>query len=67
MNAVNEKEGKTKMMQKVVDVMPLTQEIKILKAAALGLPLTNAGISVIVMLVLAVLCIVFSIKFFRWE
>lgn len=51
------------MMQKVVDVMPLTQGIKILKAATLGLPLTNVGLSVIVMLVLAVLCIFFRSNF----
>lgn len=55
------------MMQRAVEVMPLTQGIKILKAATLGLPLENVGISVIVMLLLAVLCMILSVKFFRWE
>ncbi len=54
-------------LQKAVDVMPLTQGIKILKATTLGLPMTNAKVSVIIMLVVAVVCIGGSIRFFRWE
>ncbi len=55
------------LMQKVVNIMPLTQGIKILKAATLGVTLENVFISVVVMLTLAVICIGASIKFFRWE
>jgi len=55
------------LMQKVVNIMPLTQGIIILKAATLGVTLENVFISVVVMLTLAVICIGCSIKFFSWE
>lgn len=54
-------------MQKIVDIMPLTQGIKILKATTLGIPLGNVFIPVIVMLAIAIACIVCSVKCFRWE
>lgn len=54
-------------MQKIVDIMPLTQGIKILKAATLGNPIEDVITPVIVMIVLSVICIASSIKFFRWE
>nr|WP_315024457.1 ABC transporter permease [uncultured Aminipila sp.] len=54
-------------LQKVVDLLPLTQGIKLLKAASLGLPVTDALFSIIVMVVLAVICIAISIRFFKWE
>jgi len=47
--------------------MPLTQGIKILKAAILGTDIGNVWISVILMLVMAIMFIIGSIKFFRWE
>lgn len=54
-------------MQKVVDLMPLTQGIKILKAATLGMPIGNTFVPLAVMVIIMVICIVGSIKFFRWE
>ncbi len=54
-------------LQKVADILPLTQGIKLLKAASLGLPTANGLLPVIVMVALAVICIGVSIKFFRWE
>lgn len=54
-------------LQKAADVMPLTQGIKLLKAAALGLPADSVLLPIIVMIVLAVVCIAVSIRFFRWE
>lgn len=54
-------------MQKAVDVMPLTQGIKILKAAVLGKPLENVFGSVIIMSVIVAVCIYCSVKFFRWD
>lgn len=54
-------------MQKVADIMPLTQGIKLLKAASLGLPAENALLPIIIMTVLATVCISVSIKCFRWE
>lgn len=55
------------VMQKIVDVFPLTQGIKVLKAATLGLPIDNVGVSAVIMLVISVVCIGGAIKFFKWE
>ena len=54
-------------MQKAADILPLTQGIKLLKAASLGLPVENVLLSIIVMLVLAIVCITVGVKRFRWE
>lgn len=54
-------------LQKASDIMPLTQGIKLMKAASLGLPVENMTFPVILMIVLAVVCILLSIRFFRWE
>lgn len=56
-----------KLLQKISDFMPLTQGIKLLKAASLGLSVNNVIPSVVIMIVLAVVCIGVSIRFFRWE
>jgi ABC-2 type transport system permease protein len=54
-------------MQKIADIMPLTQGIKLLKATLLGLPVDGVLIPVILMIALAIICISVSIRFFRWE
>jgi ABC-2 type transport system permease protein len=54
-------------LQKVADVFPLTQGIKLLKAASLGLPIDGVFIPVVVMIVIAVICTTISIRFFKWE
>ena len=54
-------------LQKAADIMPLTQGIKLLKAASLGLPMNSVFIPVIVMIVIAVVCISISLRFFKWE
>jgi ABC-2 type transport system permease protein len=54
-------------LQKVADVMPLTQGIKLLKAASLGLSVDSEFIPIVVMIALAVVCMIVSIRFFRWE
>lgn len=54
-------------LQKIADVLPLTQGIKLLKAASLGLSIDGVIISVIIMIALAVICIAVSLKFFKWE
>ena len=56
-----------KALQNVADVLPLTQGIKLLKSATLGLPATDALLPVALMAALAVVCTVVSIRFFRWE
>ncbi|KJS85880.1 MAG: multidrug ABC transporter permease [Desulfosporosinus sp. BICA1-9] len=54
-------------LQKAADILPLTQGIKLLKAASLGLPIDSVLLPVIVMIALVVTCIGVSIHFFRWE
>ncbi len=54
-------------MQKIVDVLPLTQGIKILKTATLGLPIDNMVLPICVSAVIAIICIGISIRFFKWE
>ena len=54
-------------MQKVVDIMPLTQGIKILKAATLGTQINDVLVPVIAMIAITVICTGTAIKFFRWE
>jgi ABC-2 type transport system permease protein len=54
-------------LQNAADVLPLTQGIKLLKAASLGLAADSVILPIIVMIVLAIICITISIRFFRWE
>lgn len=54
-------------LQKAADIMPLTQGIKLLKAASLDLPTDGVFVPAIVMAALAVICVGVSIRFFRWE
>jgi len=56
-----------KILQKASNILPLTQGIKLLKVAALGLPAENILTPIIVMLALIIICIVVSVRFFRWE
>lgn len=56
-----------KVLQKASDILPLTQGIKLLKGAALGLPAENVLAPIIIMLAFIVICAVISAKFFRWE
>lgn len=55
------------VLQKLADLLPLTQGIKLLKAASLGLPAENVMASLAVMVVIAVVCGGVSIRFFKWE
>lgn len=54
-------------LQRVADLLPLTQGIKLLKAASLGLPLGNVLVPVIVMIAIAVVCMIISYRLFKWE
>ena len=54
-------------MQRVVEVLPVTQGIKLLKAAALGLPVGEMTIPVIILAVIALVCTAAAINLFRWE
>lgn len=54
-------------VQKVANILPLTQGIKLVKAATLGLPLNTALTPMIVMVVTAALCTFAGLRFFKWE
>lgn len=54
-------------MQKIVDVFPLTQGIKILKAASLGTSVEQAVLPIVIILLLGFVCSFISIRFFKWE
>lgn len=55
------------VLQKAADFMPLTQGIKLIKAASLGLPLGDVFVPIITMIVITVVCTIISLRFFRWE
>ncbi|MDD3168559.1 MAG: ABC transporter permease [Eubacteriales bacterium] len=54
-------------LQRASDILPLTHGIKLMKAASLGLPMEHMTFPVLLMIALAVLCILLSLRFFRWE
>ncbi|MDJ1649908.1 MULTISPECIES: ABC transporter permease [Gordonibacter] len=54
-------------VQRVADFLPLTQGVKLLKATSLGLPIDQAIVPVIVMVVWAVVCTAIAVRFFKWE
>lgn len=55
------------VLQRAADIMPLTQGIKILKAATLGLPIHESRIPTVILGVLTIVCAGISVRFFRWE
>lgn len=54
-------------LQKIADILPLTQGIKLIKASTLGLPINNVVVPIILMILLSIICITISIRFFKWE
>lgn len=54
-------------MQKIVSIFPLTQGIKLMKSAFLGLPAQNAWLPIAVMAGVTVICTGIAVKFFKWE
>ncbi|EHZ2983389.1 ABC transporter permease [Enterococcus faecalis] len=54
-------------LQKLGNILPLTQGIKLLKGTSLGLPIDNVLFPIILMVAVIVLCTVISIKSFKWE
>ena len=56
-----------KAMQRLVDILPLTQGIKILKSATLQLPMNNILLPIIAMAAIAFICSFVAIRFFKWE
>ena len=54
-------------MQRVADLVPLTQGIKVLKAATLGLPMEQVGLPIVILLGISGVCSVIAIRCFKWE
>lgn len=54
-------------LQRLADILPLTQGVKLLEAASLNTPAGSALVPLAVTLVIAAVCICLSLKFFRWE
>lgn len=54
-------------LQCVADFLPLTQGIKLLKAAVLGVPTDGIVIPIVVVVGLAILSTTIALRFFRWE
>lgn len=55
------------ILQKMADILPLTQGIKLLKASSLGLQAESIFLPTVIMVVISVICIGIAVKFFRWE
>lgn len=55
------------VMQRVFDVLPLTQGIKILKSTTLGLPIDSMAVPILLMIVIVIACSTVAVKCFRWE
>ncbi len=56
-----------KPLQMFSNILPMTQGIKLLKAASLGLPMDSVLIPIVVIIILALICIGVSLKAFKWE
>ena len=55
------------VLQKAAGLLPLTQGIKLLKAAFLGLPAENVWLPLGIICGLALICSGLAVRFFKWE
>lgn len=54
-------------MQQIVNFMPLTQGIKLLKSTIVGTTLSHAMLPVVILMIMTLLCASIAIKYFRWD
>ncbi len=54
-------------LQKVANVLPLTQGIKLMKAVSMGAELENVWKIIVLLVGITVICTLISVKAFRWE
>lgn len=54
-------------LQRVADILPLTQGIKLMKAVSMGVQTDSVLRIVLLLIAITVICSVISIKTFRWE
>ena len=57
----------SEFVQRFVGVFPMTQGIQLMKATFLGPPLEHAGLPVVVMLGVTIVCAGTVFKCFKWE
>lgn len=55
------------MMQKIVDIFPLTQGIKLLKETVINGNVNNIFFSGIIIILVSIICAVLAQKWFKWE
>lgn len=55
------------VLQRAADILPLTQGIKLLKAASLGLPVDIVWLPFIILALLMLICGGIAVRFFKWE
>lgn len=55
------------VLQRAADILPLTQGIKLLKAASLGLPADIVWLPFIILALLILICTGIAVRFFKWE
>lgn len=55
------------VLQRAADILPLTQGIKLLKAASLGLPVDIVWLPFIILALLILICGGIAVRFFKWE
>ncbi len=56
-----------KALQNISDILPFTQSIKLLKGVSLGEPTNDLMFQLLLMIGISVICILGSLKFFKWE
>jgi len=56
-----------KALQTVANVFPMTQGIKLLKGTSLGEPVGDMLLQILIMVAISLVCIIISIKCFKWE
>ena len=56
-----------KGLQIVSDILPMTQVIKLVDNAVLGLPLQQDFIRIMCLFVISIICYIIALKSFKWE
>lgn len=54
-------------LQKIANILPLTQGIKLLKSTSLGLPMEEVVLSIIIMITIGIICSGIALRYFKWE
>ncbi|RDY27596.1 ABC transporter permease [Romboutsia weinsteinii] len=54
-------------LQKIADILPLTQGIKLLKSTSLGLEIDEVFMPIVMMIVIGIICTGVALRYFKWE